>query len=152
MQHFDAIKQFVQDILQGTDCFVVQEQSLPGNAFHFLIDADSSFDIKKCVSTTRQLRKKIEDAAFFPEGNYTMEVGSPGVEEPLKLHRQYLKNIGRIVKIDWIDPEQKAVQGRLTQVTDTEINIEITDKKKKTTDTQTILFNTIKQTIVQIEF
>jgi ribosome maturation factor RimP len=152
MQHFEAIKQFIEDILQGTDCFVISQKSLPGNAFHFQIDADTSFDIKKCVSTTRQLRKRIEDAGLFPEGNFTMEIGSPGVDEPLQQHRQYIKNIGRLVKIDFLDAELKAVEGRLKEVTQTEINIEITDKKKKTTTAQTIQMDAIKQTIVQIEF
>jgi ribosome maturation factor RimP len=78
MNNFDTIKQFVQDILEGSDSFVVSEHHLPGNEFKFLIDADTSFDIKRCVSATRQLRKKIEDAALFPEGDFTMEISSPG--------------------------------------------------------------------------
>ena len=30
---------------------------------------------------------------------FHLEVSSPGLDEPLKLHRQYLKNIGRHVEV-----------------------------------------------------
>jgi ribosome maturation factor RimP len=152
MNHFDTIKQYIQDILQGTDSFVVSEHNLPGNGFKFLIDADTSFDIKKCVSTARQLRKKIEDAALFPEGDFTMEISSPGVDEPLVLPRQFVKNIGRLVEISFLDKETKTVIGRLKTVTEEALEIEITDKKKKTVTQQVIDIIKIKQTIVQIEF
>jgi ribosome maturation factor RimP len=152
MSHFNTIKQFLQDILAGTDSFVVSEQMLPGNAYIFLIDADPSFTIKNCVSTARQMRKKIEDAGLYPDGDYTMEISSPGVDEPLQQHRQYVKNIGRLIEIEFVNAEQKKVIGRLKNVEETLIYIEITDKKKKTTTEQSVAFTDIKQTIVQIEF
>ena len=152
MNNFDTIKQFVQDILEGSDSFIVSDHHLPGNGFKFLIDADTSFDIKRCVSTTRQLRKKIEDAALFPEGDFTMEISSPGVDEPLKQFRQYVKNIGRLVKVDFVDAEEKPIIGRLKRTEEAEIELEITDKKKKTVTAVVVPFEKIKQTIVQIEF
>jgi ribosome maturation factor RimP len=152
MAHFETIKQYIQDILEGTDSFVVSEHHLPGNGFKFLIDADTSFDIKKCVSTARQLRKRIEDAALFPEGDFTMEISSPGVDEPLVMQRQFVKNIGRLVEISFLDKETKAVIGRLKTASEEALEIEITDKKKKTTTLLQIEVAKIKQTIVQIEF
>jgi ribosome maturation factor RimP len=152
MNHFDTIKQYIQTIIEGTDSFVVSEHHLPGNGFKFLIDADSGFNIKKCVSTARQLRKKIEDAGLFPDGDFTMEISSPGVDEPLVQYRQFVNNIGILVEISFLDKETKTVIGRLKTVNDTAIEIEISDKKKKTITQQVIEFEKIKQTIVQIEF
>jgi ribosome maturation factor RimP len=152
MTHFETIQQYVQDILAGTDSFVVARHQMPGNAFVFLIDADTGFDIKKSVSTARQLRKKIEDAALFPDGNFTMEISSPGVDEPLQQLRQYVRNIGRLVQVEYVEDGAKPIIGRLLRADEAEIEIEIADKKKKTVSTQVIAFTQIKQTIVQIEF
>jgi ribosome maturation factor RimP len=152
MNNFEIIKGYLAEILEDTDCFLVKTHNLPGNVYHFFIDADTSFDLKKSVSTTRQLRKKIEEAGLFPEGDFSMEISSPGLDEPLSSHRQYLKNIGRLLRVSFTDAEQKPLEGRLKEVSETEIVLETTDKKKKTSTSHTIEFIQIKQAIIQIEF
>jgi ribosome maturation factor RimP len=81
-----------------------------------------------------------------------LEVSSPGVEEPLKLHRQYKKNIGRTVEVTMNDGTKK--EGKLTTVNDDEIIIEEkTGQGKKTViKTTNILFNQIKYTKVLVTF
>ncbi len=41
----------------------------------------------------------MEEMGIYPDGDYSLEVSSPGTEEPFKLHRQYVKNIGRDVEL-----------------------------------------------------
>ena len=54
--------------------------------------------LKNACRFNRALYKKIEEANFFPHGDFSLEVSSPGLDEPLKLYRQYKKNIGRPVE------------------------------------------------------
>jgi ribosome maturation factor RimP len=152
MANFDTIKTIVESLIDDTDAFIVDSKVTPGNNFKFFIDADSGFDLKRCVSVTRQLRKQIEEKELYPEGNFTLEVSSPGIDEPLKFLRQYHKNIGRLLEITFNDIEQKPIVGRLKGVEEEAINIELTDKKKKISTEQNIEFQQIKKAIIQIEF
>ena len=94
----------------------------------------------------------IEEAGIYPEGEYSMEVSSPGIDEPLMLHRQYLKNIGRSVEITSTDGSIR--EGKLLAANETDISLEqITGKGKKAiTETVIIPFTQIKTTTVQIQF
>ena len=73
--------------------------------------------------------KAIEEAAWFPEGDFALEVSSPGVEEPLILNRQYVKNIGRTVEV--ILNDEAVFTGMMKEVTDKDILIEWTAGKGK---------------------
>ena len=116
------------------------------------IDGDEGLPIKQCTTFNRKLYRAIEEAAWFPEGDFALEVSSPGVEEPLLLNRQYVKNIGRKVEVTLNDDTVQ--QGTLLKVTDVDIFIEWTEGKgKKATQHQLLIpFSSIKSTIVQIQF
>ena len=79
-------------------------------------------------------------------------MASAGVSSPLKLVRQYKKNIGRDVELVMNDDAK--TEGKLTAVTEENITIEYTEGKgkKAVVKTDEIPFDTIKQTKVQIKF
>jgi ribosome maturation factor RimP len=79
-------------------------------------------------------------------------VSSPGLDEPLKLHRQYLKNIGRSVEVTLLDGTK--TEGVLKEAAEEQITVEETKgkNKKKETVLHTIPFNNIKTTKVQVIF
>ena len=96
--------------------------------------------------------KLIEEAGYFPEGDFSLEVSSPGIEEPLKIFRQYKKNIGRFVEVVLSDETKK--EGKMIEVDETGITIEFTEGKGKKAITQQLVipFSNIKTTTVQIKF
>ena len=116
------------------------------------LDADDGITIEKCTSVNKALYKYIEETGIFPDGNFSLEVSSPGVDEPLKLHRQYKKNTGR--KVEVLMNDGKKIEGILLNAGDDAITIEErTGKGNKTTiRSTTILFNQIKHTTVLITF
>jgi ribosome maturation factor RimP len=152
MTNFEKIQDMMASILEGTDCYVVEAKSTPAHLFKFFIDSDTGFDLQKSVKTTRALRKMIEDANLYPEGNFSMEISSPGVDFPLKSTRQFVKNIEKLIEITYINKEVKPILGRLKTATDVLLEIEVTDKKKKTSVMHTINVADIKTAIIQIEF
>ena len=89
---------------------------------------------------------------LYPEGDFSLEVSSPGIEEPLKMHRQYLKNIGRSVEILLLNGTRK--EGELVQVGEQQVSIKIIEGKGKKAVEQVveIPFIEIKQTKVLIKF
>lgn len=143
----------MQELLEGdTDCFLVEVKVKPTNNFKIFLDADSGISIARCVGFNRALYKKIEEAGWFPEGDFSLEVSSPGLDEPLKMWRQYKKNIGRNVEVTIQDGGK--IAGKLLDVTEDGIVVEETKgkNKKKEVIAHSLLFENIKQTKIQVVF
>ncbi|MDQ2718189.1 MAG: ribosome maturation factor [Bacteroidota bacterium] len=149
----DQIRLFLSRFIEKSeDLFLVEVKLAPGNQITVLLDADNGITIEKCTQVNKALYKFCEENGFFPEGNFSLQVSSPGVGEPLKLHRQYKKNIGRKVEVE-LNEGTKSV-GTLLHVNENEIILEEKQGKAKkiTMKTTTILFNQIKHTIVLTTF
>ncbi len=151
--NIQAIESLVQKILLETeDIFLVSVKVKPINNIKVFLDADSGLNIDKCVKINRAMYRTMEEEAWYPDGNFSLEVSSPGIEEPLKLVRQYKKNIGREVEVTLNDDAK--FSGKLLDVTDDEITVEHKEGKNKklVTLTKAIAFTLIKQTVVLIAF
>jgi ribosome maturation factor RimP len=108
--------------------------------------------IEKCISWNRALYRKIEETNLFPNGDFSLEVSSPGVDEPLKLFRQYKKNIGRSVEV--ILKDGIKVTGKMIDVQEAAITVEETKgkNKKKEVLQHVFPFDNIKSTKIQTVF
>ena len=134
------------------DVFLVSIKIKPTNNFKIYLDADSGLGIEKCIKINRSLYKIMEEMAMYPEGDFSLEVSSPGLDEPLKLLRQYKKNIGRDVEVVTNDDIKR--EGKLIEVTDEQIIVEYTagKGKKAVVVKDEIPFESIKQTKIQVKF
>lgn len=141
----------LEPLLDGTDMFIVSIKVKPTNNIKVFIDADSGFSIEKCTSINRKLYAAIDGEEMFTDGDFSLEVSSPGVDEPLLQMRQYKKNIGR--KLAVTDNEDVEKIGLLKEVTEEHITLEIKGKKPKDPATiAEIPFSNIKKSIVQVIF
>ena len=148
-----AVEGLLTKLLSATeDVFLVSAYIKPTNNIKIYIDSDTGLNIDKCVKINRAMYRVIEEEGWYPDGNFSLEVSSPGIDEPLKLIRQYKKNIGRNVEVTTIDDLKQ--QGRLLSVTENSITIEYTEGKNKKAVTliKDIPLSAIKQTIVLVEF
>jgi len=148
-----TVEGMVETLLEGqTDHFLVEVRVKPTNNIRVYIDGDQGISIEKCVQINRGLYKKLEEMALFPNGDFSLEVSSPGLDEPLKLHRQYRKNIGRLVELLLQDGSK--LEGRLLEVSEDGLIVEETKgkNKKKEVINHTFLFDNIKTTKIQVVF
>ena len=152
-EQIQQIEQQLQQVLESTpEYFCVSLKIKPINNIKLFLDGDNGITIESCVKINRKLYALIEALAIYPEGEFSLEVSSPGVTEPLKLHRQYVKNIGRFVEVVFTDGTVK--EGKLLEVLEKEILIEHTEGKGKKAVVQKIvvLFENIKTATVQVKF
>ncbi len=148
-----TVEAMVQNLLANEPAyFLVEVRVKPTNNVKVYLDGDQGISIEKCVQYNRALYKKIEEAALFPPGDFSLEVSSPGLDEPLKLHRQYLKNVGRQVELVLHDGSK--TEGRLIEVSEDGVIVEETKgrNKKKEIVNHTFLFENIKTTKIQVVF
>jgi len=131
--------------------FPVEISVKPTNDIKVFVDADQGAAIDQLSKINRALYKWMEET-LFPNGDFSIEVSSPGLDEPLKLDRQYLKNIGRMVEIVLKNGLKK--EGKLISVSENEVVIEEEKGKgkKKEVIQHIILKEEIKTTKVQVKF
>src|SRR5215212_12272024 len=87
--------------------FLVEVRIKPTNNIKVFIDADEGVILSDLIEYNRKLYKQLEESNLFPDGDFSLEVSSPGLDEPLKLFRQYRKNIGRYLDITMTDTTKK---------------------------------------------
>ena len=68
-----------------------------------LVDADGGIDLDAVAVVSRQVSAALdaaeESGGEILVGEYQLEVGSPGVDRPLRLPRQWRRNVGRLVAV-----------------------------------------------------
>ena len=143
----EKIRQLAEPLLEGTDMFIINIKIKPINNIKLYIDADEGLSIKKSAEINRKLYHLIEAEQIFPDGDFSLEVSSPGVDEPLTQERQYRKNIGRTVLVTPV--EGADVLGVLKEE---KLVLEVKVPKKKETTMVEMPLSDIKKTVVQIIF
>lgn len=136
MELKDRIEEVVDNYLQGSAFFLVNTIITGAKSVPKIIvwlDGDAGVSIEKCAEVSRFLGKHIEDQNLI-ESAYTLEVSSPGIDQPLKLFRQYKQHIGRNLRVVLTNGSTKT--GKLDEVKEASIVLtEATKGKKKETNT-----------------
>jgi ribosome maturation factor RimP len=150
--HNQAIEQMVNRLLEDNpEYFLVELRINPTNNIKVFLDSDTGISIDQCVKYNRLLYKQLEETGWFPDGNFSLEVSSPGLDEPLKLLRQYQKNTGR--KVELILKNGETHVGKLLSVSADGVLLEETKgkNKKKELIQHQFTFDNIKTTKIQAE-
>jgi len=148
MINADEIRKTIEQRLEGTDKYVVEIKVRTGNNITVFLDSDTSLIVDDCVAVTRAI-----EAAFDREvEDYSLTVSSAGIDQPYKLLRQYVKNIGREVEVSLTD--KTVFTGKLLSADAEKITVyrKIKIKKVETEETREIPFSLIIHTKEVISF
>ncbi len=153
MQVENRVKELVEEkIADRPELFLVEIKMLLNNKLIIHVDGDEGISIQDCAAISRHVGFHLEEENVLEQA-YNLEVSSPGVGEPLKLKRQYNKNVGRQLSVKLADGIVK--EGKLLSVIDNDITIEenVKEKGKKAYVVETVLsFDQIIETKVLISF
>jgi ribosome maturation factor RimP len=135
-----------------TDLFLVDVKMHPNGKLMILVDGEKGIGIADCAQISRHVGFHLEEENVLDTA-YNLEVSSPGVDAPLVMARQYVKNVGRQLSIKLADGSKK--EGKLTGITEDAVIIEETNKekgKKAETTEAVIPLTQITETKVLISF
>lgn len=117
------------------------------------IDGDAGVQLQDCIDISRAIENNLDRE----EQDFSLEVASVGVGSPLKLVRQYIKNIGRtlIVKL-----ANETIEAQLVDANDNFITLawearepkKIGKGKETVQKRQEIPYSDIKEAIVTVTF
>ena len=146
----DTIVKYVDELIAESDFYVIDlvvTESKIKRKITIFLDSDEGITIEQCSRFSRELGNQLEEVI---EEAFTLEVSSPGADSPLRFERQYIKNIGRSLKITKTDLSE--IKGKLTEVNNGVITIETEAKKKVKSETITVNLEEVKEAKVIISF
>jgi ribosome maturation factor RimP len=88
------------------------------------LDGDQGVQLQDCINVSRFVENNLDRE----EQDFALEVASAGVSLPLKLVRQYKKNIGRTLKIK---TTKQTIEALLVAVSDENIEVEWSSREPK---------------------
>ncbi len=116
--------QTIVDQILSDDMFIVGVTVGSGNAITVSIDSDSGISIDKCVEISRHIEQNLDRNSE----DFSLEVSSPGLSQPLRVLRQYYKNIGQ--KIEVVTTSNEKMEGILKSVNSKGFELEVKTKEK----------------------
>ena len=140
--------------LEFPDTYLV-DLKIKNNKIEIFLDSDEGVNFLKCQKLSRWLEAIFDEKKTFGE-IYILEVSSAGVGSPLKMLKQYPKNIGRIIDIKYEGGKNakgilKNVDGNLISV-EYEIKVKEGKRNKKVIVTDVIKFEDIIESKIKISF
>lgn len=150
-----TIEKLVENHLPDPSHFVVEvkvEDKAGKTLVLVLIDADQGVTIDACAKVSRAISEELETNEMLGDA-FILEVSSPGLDYPLSSQRQYLKNIGRELKVFQVSGTD--ITGKLLEADHGQVKLLVKKKEKgkKATEEEVLIpFAEIKKSIVQVSF
>jgi len=97
----ERLETVVEPVVSGVGCELVDIQCLVEdgrNILRVFADKPGGFTIDDCVAISRELGAVLDVEDVMP-GRYSLEVSSPGLARALKKEKDFLKFMGKEVKI-----------------------------------------------------
>jgi ribosome maturation factor RimP len=146
----DTIIKLVESLIEATDIYLVDvlvSDSKIRKKISIFIDTDTGISIDQCSEISHAVGKELEEII---ENAFVLEVSSPGADSPLKLERQYLKNIGRTLKVQLLEGSE--IKGTLTKLENATLEILPEKKKKNIPEPIFVKIDEIKEAKVILSF
>ena len=121
----NAVKQLVDTWLEGKDYFLTDLTISTDDRIVVEIDHKDGVWIEDCVALSRF----IEDGLNRDEDDFEPAVGSAGIGQPFKVHKQYEIHQGDTVEV--LTAEGKKLIGTLADVQSESFTVTVTEKVKE---------------------
>jgi ribosome maturation factor RimP len=115
-----------------------------------VVDSDTGADLDQIADVSRALSAKLDESDAMGEGEYTLEVGTPGAERLLKEHRHYVRAIDRLVKFRLAGGDE--LVARILKVDDDGLDLEVPGVKGRRATSRRVAFQDVERARVQVEF
>ncbi|MDO4728054.1 MAG: ribosome assembly cofactor RimP [Bacteroidota bacterium] len=122
----DKVNHLLQNALaDNPNLFLIDLSISDQNKINVTIDGDNGVTLQDCINISRAIEHNLDRE----EEDFSLEVASAGATSPLKLHRQYVKNIGRTLEVKTTSGEQ--FEGELTAANQDNFCIEWLSREPK---------------------
>ncbi len=144
--NYHKIEKIVNAVLEEEKSFLVSIVLTSANNITVKVDSFEGLNFKRL----KMINRKVEALLDREVEDFSLMVSSPGLDQPFKVHNQYLLNVDRTVKV--VTKENETVIGKLTAVNDEGITLQTIASKKVKSETVIVAFADVLETKVEIQF
>jgi len=151
----ETVKRLVTEAIEeNEELFLIELSFLAGNKILVEVDSDTGINVKECIRISRHVEHNLDRE----EEDFSLEVTSVDIGKPLKVVRQYQKNIGRVLSVKTTDGVK--TEGTLISIDENQINLEWKAREPKplgkgkitVVKTAVITYKSIQEAKVKIIF
>jgi ribosome maturation factor RimP len=155
MEFRAQIEQLLNDFLaERDDLFLIDIKFSVTDHIRVILDGDNGVTLQDCLDASRAIEFNMDR----DEHDFSMEVMSAGLSEPLNSPRQYRKNLGRSLELVMNDSSE--IEGELIKVEEESITLVLKYRKPKdigkgkmdVVEEREIPYSDIKKALVAIKF
>lgn len=149
----------IEELLNGflserDDLFLIDLKFSAADDITVILDGDNGVSVQDCLDASRAIEFNMDRE----EHDFSLQVMSAGLSEPLALPRQYRKNIGR--ELDILLSDSTKIEGELAGVDDEKITLILRYRKPKevgkgkmdVVEEKEIPYSEVKKALVAIKF
>jgi len=118
MMREKVTKLLEQALEKNKSLFLIDLNISEDNRIRIILDGDNGVTVEDCMAVSREIEHNLDRE----ELDFSLEVMSAGVSEPLLFERQYKKNIGRNLKVKTKNDD--TFEGEITNVDDKEVTLQ----------------------------
>lgn len=149
----ELVNERIEELDKGL--FIVSLNVSASNVISVELDKESGgVSVEDCMSVSRNVEHNLDRE----EQDFELNVSSAGLDRPFRVLKQYLKNVGRDVKVKLNDGGKvegtlvKAEEGSFTIQTSRKERIEGKKKKETIIEDHSFTYSEVKETKVVIKF
>jgi len=155
MEFRKRIEELLNDFLETRkDLFLIDLKISAGDDITVILDGDNGVSLQDCLDASRAIEFNMDRE----EHDFSLQVMSAGLSEPLATPRQFAKNIGR--EIDVLLNDSSKIEGELARADEEKITLILRYRKPKdigkgkvdVEEEKEIPYSEIKKALVTIKF
>lgn len=155
MEFRKKIEELLNEFLETRkDLFLIDLKFSAGDDITVILDGDNGVSLQDCLDASRAIEFNMDRE----EHDFSLQVMSAGLGEPLSTPRQFNKNIGREIEI--VLEDSSKIEGELSEVDEEKITLILRYRKPKdigkgkvdVEEEKEIPYSEIKKALVVIKF
>ncbi|NIF05469.1 ribosome assembly cofactor RimP [Chryseobacterium sp. Tr-659] len=155
MEFRKRIEELLNEFLETRkDLFLIDLKISAGDDITVILDGDNGVSLQDCLDASRAIEFNMDRE----EHDFSLQVMSAGLSEPLSTPRQFNKNIGREIEVMLEDSSK--IEGELSKVDEEKITLVLRYRKPKdigkgkvdVEEEKEISYSEIKKALVVIKF
>ncbi|WP_417427738.1 ribosome assembly cofactor RimP [Halpernia sp.] len=155
MSFREKVTVLVNDFLaEREDLFLIETKISTAQDITVILDGDNGVTLQDCLDASRAIEFNLDRE----EEDFSLQVMSAGLSEPLVTPRQFRKNIGREIEA-WLNNGEE-IEGELAEVSETDITLILKYRRPKligkgkedVVEERKISLEEIKKALVKVKF
>ena len=109
------VRSLVDEALKENETlFLIDLKTGEDNSIRVVVDGDEGVPLSECIRISRHVEHNLNR----DEEDFSLEVTSPSITDPIQDKRQFNKNIGRILQLK---TDAGSFEGKLTEILDDQL-------------------------------